>query len=133
MNQLFDSPISEWFELSYAQFLTIPRLVMEAMPLEWQEKMASLLHELDETFDWRPGEGRYWVRLRNDNGQFSSPPLWNYRHGHLEVDALRRDGFPVCNVCECAEAVTDDGLCDGCNNAREVLRQKEQSDIVLFP
>ena len=52
------SPINEWFELSYAQFLTVPRLVMESMPGRWQKEMAELLTEMDATFDWRPKNGR---------------------------------------------------------------------------
>lgn len=76
--------IHEWFELTYAQFLTIPRLVMESMPDEWQEKMTELLNEMDETFDWRPKEGRYWVKLRDSSGRFSDAPLNDYRHGSCE-------------------------------------------------
>lgn len=79
-----ESPISYWFELSYAQFLTIPRLVMENMPLEWQEKMKTLLEELDDTFDWRPKEGCYWVRLKDAQGRYCKAPLGNYRHGTVE-------------------------------------------------
>ena len=78
------SPISEWFELSYAQFLTVPRLVMESMAFEWQEKMAALLNEMDHTFNWRPQEGRYWVRLRDEYGRFQDAPLSDYRHGSIE-------------------------------------------------
>jgi len=78
------SPISEWFELSYAQYLTVPRLVMESMPKAWQEQMAKLLQEMDDTFDWRPTEGRYWVRLRDAKGRFSDAPLHDYRHGNIE-------------------------------------------------
>ena len=78
------SPINEWFELSYAQFLTVPRLVMESMPIEWQEKMAELLKEMDDAFDWRPEEGRYWVRLRDSKGRFSPAPLYDYRRGSAE-------------------------------------------------
>ncbi len=81
---IFDNPLDEWFELTYAQFLTVPRLVMNSMPYEWRKKMTDLLSELDNTFDWRPKEGRYWVRLRNDKGQFSESPLWDYRHGNCE-------------------------------------------------
>jgi hypothetical protein len=84
-------PISEWFELSYAEFLTIPRLVLESMPVEWQHKMAALLTEMDNTFDWRPKTGRYWVQLKNDKGQFSrysEAPLWNYRRG--DISDLRK-------------------------------------------
>jgi hypothetical protein len=77
-------PIWQWFELSYAQFLTVPRLVMQNMPLKWRQDMARLLTELDETFDWRPKEGRYWVRLRGVNGRFCDAPLSDYRHGTVE-------------------------------------------------
>ena len=79
-----DSPIHVWFELSYSQYLTVPRLVMESMPLEWQEKMAGLLREMDETFDWRPKEGRYWVMLKDENGRYTHAPLHDYRHGSCE-------------------------------------------------
>jgi hypothetical protein len=79
-----DSPINNWFELSYAQFLTVPRLVMESMPAAWQMQMAALLQEMDDTFDWRPTEGRYWVKLRDGNGHFSHAPLDDYRHGSIE-------------------------------------------------
>jgi hypothetical protein len=81
---LQESPIHEWFELSYAQFLTVPRLVMQSMPLEWQQQMAQLLDEMDNTFDWRPEEGRYWVTLRDANGKFADAPLNDYRHGNIE-------------------------------------------------
>lgn len=77
-------PLSLWFELSYAQFLTVPRLVMESMPLDWQRKMAVLLEEMDETFDWRPHEGRYWVMLRDGKGHFTHAPLNDYRYGSCE-------------------------------------------------
>ena len=79
-----NEPLSLWFELSYAQFLTVPRLVLQSMPIEWQMKMAILLQEMDETFDWRPKEGRYWVKLKDGNGRFMDAPLNNYRRGNIE-------------------------------------------------
>lgn len=79
-----ESPINIWFSLSYAQFLTVPRVVLESMPIEWQRKMAKLLGEMDDTFDWRPKEGRYWVRLRDSKGKFSAPELCDYRRGNIE-------------------------------------------------
>jgi len=82
--ETYKPDITDWFELSYAQFLTVPRLVMESMPQEWQEKMAVLLQEMDDTFDWRPKAGRYWVRLRDANGRFADAPLNEYRHGNIE-------------------------------------------------
>jgi hypothetical protein len=86
-----DDPISEWFELSYAQFLTVPRLVMESMPYEWQLQMKVLLEEMDNTFDWRPLEGRYWVKLKDDKGRYCDAPLQDYRHGDIEHLRIKRD------------------------------------------
>lgn len=74
--------IHEWFELSYAQYLTIPRSIMEAMPDEWQERMAACLRELDDTFDWRPKEGRYWVSLKGGNGLYATDRLMRMQWGH---------------------------------------------------
>jgi hypothetical protein len=76
--------ITDYFEISYAQYLTIPRLVLESMPIEWQEKFVELLDELDETYDWRPREGCYWVKLKDDKGRFSHAPLEDYRYGNIE-------------------------------------------------
>lgn len=76
----FESPVHEWFELSYAQYLTIPRSIMESMPEEWQQRMVRCLEELDESFAWRPKEGRYWVQLKNGKGRYVSDPLMQYRH-----------------------------------------------------
>ena len=63
-------PIHDWFELSYAQYLTIPRSVLQSMPTELQERFTTCLDELDETIDWRPKEGCYWVQLRDDKGRY---------------------------------------------------------------
>lgn len=83
---LQDDPVHGWFGLSYAQFLTLPRIVMQSMPFEWQEKMVALLDEIDETFDWRPENGQYWVRVRDDKGRFRAPDpeMCDYRHGSIE-------------------------------------------------
>lgn len=55
--------IHEWFGLTYAQYLTVPRSVLQSMPQEWQEKLVSLLNELDDTIDWYPQQGQYRVQL----------------------------------------------------------------------
>ena len=37
----YNLDLSNWFGLSYASFLTLPRVLMEAMPEEWQRKMTN--------------------------------------------------------------------------------------------
>ena len=83
--------VHTWFELSYAQYLTVPRSILEAMPDEWQERFVACLEELDETFDWRPREGRYWCRLRDGSGRFADDPLMEYRRpNYRHIESLRR-------------------------------------------
>lgn len=75
-----EDPLDEWFELSYAQYLTIPRSVLQSMPAEWKERFAKCLTQLDEMIDWRPSEGRYWVELRDGKGRIARDPFKEYRH-----------------------------------------------------
>ena len=80
--------LHSWWSLSYAQYLTIPRTVLQSMPDEWQGKMAELLEELDERIDWRPKEGRYYCYLRNDKGQFVKDQYANYERGRRRLKLL---------------------------------------------
>ena len=77
--------IHHWFELTYAQYLTIPRSVLQSMPDEWQARFVACLEELDATIDWRPPEGRYWVELRDDQGKFTHDPLKDYDRGRRHI------------------------------------------------
>jgi hypothetical protein len=81
----FDEPIHEWFELSYAQYLTVPRSVLQSMPKEWQDRFVKCLEELDEKIDWRPQEGCYWVKLKDDKGRYMRDPLMDYERGRRRV------------------------------------------------
>jgi len=70
-----------WWELSYAQYLTIPRSVIQEMSIEWQDKFAKLLEELDDTIDWRPEDTTYYCMLRdNETGRFRTDAIREYRH-----------------------------------------------------
>jgi hypothetical protein len=79
-------PVHVWFELSYAQYLTLPRSLLQSMPVEWQERFVRCLEELDEMYDWRPNQGRYWVRLKDGEGKFVHDPLMDYDRGRRHVD-----------------------------------------------
>jgi len=102
-----DEPIHAWFELTYAQYLTIPRSILEAMPQEWQARFVRCLEELDEAFDWRPSEGRYWVQLKDADGRYVEDPLREYRHpNRAYIAGLVR---PLPDVALGAEVGGDDG------------------------
>lgn len=79
-------PIHLWFELSYAQYLTIPRSVLQSMPNLWQEQFCRLLDELDLTIDWRPKSGRYWVQLKDKRGRYVEDPLMDYERGRRYIE-----------------------------------------------
>lgn len=86
--------LSYWWELSYASFLTLPRVLMEAMPTEWQDKMADLLNEYNAAFPNQPDIGTQ-VRITDRGGRLIPCPDWlkNYRHPDVkEIEKLR--SFP---------------------------------------
>ena len=77
--------IHDWFELTYVQYLTIPRSVLQSMPLDWQVGFTKLLDELDKQMDWRPNNADYWVQLRGNRGMFlnlrDNDPFMDYERG----------------------------------------------------
>lgn len=80
-----------YFGLSYASWLTMPRVMMHAMPDEWQDKMAALLGEFAEAFPNQPPLGTR-VQVTDMNGKLVKTPEWliNYRHpDHRAIDELR--------------------------------------------
>lgn len=97
--------IHHWFELTYAQYLTLPRSVLQSMPAAWQHRFVGLLEELDATIDWRPKDGQqYRVTLHQPNedaaegddeeaywGPALDDPLMDYQRGRRRVP-LRTEG-----------------------------------------
>lgn len=74
-----------WFSLSRASFAVLPRVLMEAMPDEWQLRMAKLLEEADEAFPNMPVT-KFTVTAKTNGGKFGKIPDWlcNYRHPDRE-------------------------------------------------
>jgi hypothetical protein len=75
----------EWFGLSYASWLTIPRIVLQSMPIKWQEKFFGLLDEIEGTIEL-PEEAKMdtVVNLKK-NGKFVRSKLPPYRHNMLKL------------------------------------------------
>ena len=64
---VIDEPIHEWFGLSYAQYLVLPRSILQSMPVPWQRKLVKLLREQDETIPLAIDQPvSYWVYLKNE-------------------------------------------------------------------
>ena len=85
-----DTDLAYWFGLSYASFLVLPRVLMEDMPMVWQNKMAALLNEYDDAFPNQPDIGAQ-VQITHD-GKLIKTPDWliNYRHpDYRMIDKMR--------------------------------------------
>lgn len=82
-----EAGLSAWFGLSYASFATLPRVMMQDMPADWQSRMAKCLEELDEAFPNAP-DVDFTVRGFAPNGRMTAIPvaLTNYRQP--DKDAL---------------------------------------------
>lgn len=94
--------IHNWFELSYAQYLTLPRTALQSMPDEWQARFVECLRELDRSFDWRPhDDNHYWVQMRGRNGWYVSleahDPFMDYKRGRRRI--LSHQSANPCRVC----------------------------------
>ena len=88
---MVNEKLSCWFGLSYASFLTMPRVLIESMPEKWQEKMAELLCEYDEVFCNRPDIGTRVLITKN--GKLVKTPEWllNYRRPDMaEINKLKQ-------------------------------------------
>ncbi|MFB7285472.1 hypothetical protein [Actinacidiphila glaucinigra] len=56
-----DGPIHEWFSLSYANYLALPRTLLQSMPIEWQQRMVACLNEMEAAFAHVPQAEAYNV------------------------------------------------------------------------
>lgn len=89
---LYEEPVHEWFGLSYASYLTLPRSLLEAMPLEWQKQLTALLREMEREFPvcW-PLDGNYRISLVGADGRFQKDALSEYRRPDaFLIESLRR-------------------------------------------
>ena len=79
-----------WFGLSYASWLTMPRVMIQEMPDEWQGRMAALLEEYDDAYPNQPDIGtRVQIVV---NGKLVKTPEWliQYRHpDYPKIEEMR--------------------------------------------
>lgn len=71
-----------WFGLSRASWLTMPRVMMHAMPDDWQERMAALCEEWDAKWDTSSMPDTKVSAVDPRTNRFMKFPNWllNYRH-----------------------------------------------------
>lgn len=70
-----------WFGTSRASWLTIPRVLLHEMPDKWQGKLANLLREYEDTYDFDNLDIGTSVRITKNNKMIKTPGwLIQYRH-----------------------------------------------------
>ena len=78
-------PIHTWFELSYSNYLVVPRTLLQSMPVEWQRRFVQCLEEARERYG-HLNETRYWVRAKGPDGRgFAKDPLADYERGRRRI------------------------------------------------
>jgi hypothetical protein len=112
-----DGPIHEWFSLSYCNYQVLHRTLMQSMPIEWQERMAACLTELQAAFEhvdqpqgfkveaatehivWEMTESQMYAAgvLVEGDGPDGPGPETRYHSAHdgREVDPHERVMLPV--------------------------------------
>lgn len=81
-----DGPVHGWFGLSYANYLVVPRSLMQSMQLDWQERMCVCLHEMEGLFgDSFSPPGRYRVNVIGEGGRFVPDRAPHYDRGRTMV------------------------------------------------
>jgi hypothetical protein len=79
-----------WFGLSRASFLRLPRVLMHEMPNEWQGKMAKLLEEYDDTFDFHDGPSFATNVSLKKCGKFVRCPQWILQYRHPDKEQINK-------------------------------------------
>ncbi|HHM6343031.1 TPA: hypothetical protein ACRMOT_001332 [Pseudomonas aeruginosa] len=79
-----------WFGLSRSAYAVLPRVMMHAMPDEWQGRFAELMDEWDDHWPNQPDITAH-VQIKQNNRFISTPPwLLDYRHpDHNQLNAMR--------------------------------------------
>lgn len=86
---LCEQDVHAWFELTYASYAVLARVLMQAMPAKWQHDMVNLLGELQQAFPGSPST--YTVLLRDETGKFIADDLRSYRYPNTRaVEAARK-------------------------------------------
>ena len=68
--------VHEYFGLSYASYLVLPRSIMQHMSNEWQNRFVECLEEFSGAVDF---DDNYHVTLRDKKGKFQKDSFAQYR------------------------------------------------------
>lgn len=87
-----NEPIHAAFGLSYANYLVIPRTVLQSMPVEWQREFVRLVDQTHVMFPgWEP-DG-YRVHALDKRGKVVKDPLADYERGRRRLEPSCGGGY----------------------------------------
>lgn len=93
--------IHTWFNLTYANYLVVPRSVLQSMPDEWQQRFVGCLEEMGTAFghlEWPPYEV-LTLNREKERVSFEDCPTCDGT-GKLLVGGLPVDPEQPCEDCD---------------------------------
>ena len=85
-----DDYIHNWFGLTYANYLVLPRSILQSMDAEWQKKMVDLLNEMEEKMRNEGLENTpdYSVNAKDSNGKYIRDIYRYYWRNNNRINGL---------------------------------------------
>lgn len=82
--------IHQWFGLSYASYLVLPRSILQSAPEQLQKRLVDCLEELESLFGNVPDSGTYIVSLKDENNRFIKDGYRDYERGRRIIPMRKR-------------------------------------------
>lgn len=87
--EVMDMPFERvhgWFGLSYANYLVLPRTLLQSMPQEWQDRFVTCLEQVADAYHHVPQADSYRVTAVNSDGKFVRDPVPHYQRGRARIE-----------------------------------------------
>lgn len=78
--------VHAWFGLTYANYLVVPRSVLQSMPDEWQHRFTALMGEVHEAFGHLDYPASYDVKAKDQDGRFQRDAIPHYNRGRTRLE-----------------------------------------------
>jgi len=127
--------LDEYFGLSYASYLVVPRIVLNSMPEDWQNKFVDLLNELNEWIDFAPPQNHeYRVTLwkTDEDGDETEQVNDRFRHYRHEPPLPLKKEISESSDCENGNHWYVKTQCKKCNGLGDGLQHKTGTGIFCF-
>lgn len=86
-----NGPVHDWFGLTYAGYLVVPRLILQELPYDWQRRFVGLMVEANDLHKAPDPKGTSIVCWKGPNGKYTKAKHWSrYRRGTV-AEAVAAD------------------------------------------